>query len=263
MKFRKLIVSAATVALAGVPVLSAHAATSAAAPKATGSVGIASAAYPLQYLSFSAITGTPAKGNVSYANFSYADAGSGVWNVSGLSQITVLGTYVHSATAPLAITPTSTTASTVTGTMTYDGTTPEQFAGSVAGNAISFTLTYTNGYVYTATGTINPDGSMSGTGTDSTGQTGLTWTAPAGSAFEVLSYTTPVACAAVAGTIGTFAFTIPSGSLAGTKVVNTVADNGTPGTSGDTVAQRVGDLNCGSGATDLNGAVTSGNLVVH
>jgi hypothetical protein len=88
----------------------------------------------------------------------------------------------------------------------------------------------------------------------------LSWSMPAGSAFEVLSYTAQVNCAVIGATDANFAFVIPAGSaLAGTPVAVRVHDGGTPGTNGDTWAHGVGT--CGSATSPYT--IVSGNLVVH
>lgn len=94
------------------------------------------------------------------------------WDVTGTYTWTVLGTYVHD----IEIT-TQNPDGTFIGTGGYPagqgpdytdpGETPEIISGQVVGNNITFTTTYSGpynqGYTVTVTGTIAPDGSISGT----------------------------------------------------------------------------------------------------
>jgi hypothetical protein len=67
--------------------------------------------------------------------------------------------------------------------------------GTIVGNQLSMHLLYTSGtpgYTADDTATINPDGSATGTATDSNGDAGLTVSLDAGSFFQALSYTAPV-----------------------------------------------------------------------
>jgi hypothetical protein len=137
--------------------------------------------------------------------------------------------------------------------------------GLVSGSDISFTIVYTGtsaGYTFSAVGTIAPDGSMSGTATDSLLQSPLTWTVPAGSALEVLSYTASVSCAVVdvVASDATFVFTIPPGfppDLSGLNIVAKVHDGGTPGTNGDTYAAGVATGPCVGSVTNYPSSATS------
>lgn len=238
-------------------------------PKATGSIGMAN---PMQFASFNAfdygLTGD--RGTVSYANFDYPAPGSGAWDVRGTWEITFErgGTFLHTVTIDPLV-PTSTTSSKFAGTG-YFNLDPVNFPvdihGKVKGSDIWFTFAYTGAgsdLVAYGTGTIAPDGSMSGIAYDTVDPTPLTWSVPAGAAHEVLSYTAPVSCAvAVDDTTFRFGFTIPEGfpGLTGLEIVVKVHDGGTPGTNGDTWGHGVG-TNCVGGTTDY--AITSGNLVVH
>lgn len=229
----------------------------------TGSVGLST---PSQYVSFNAFDygDTGDRGTVNYTNFDYPVAGTGVWNVGGTYTLLVNGFYAHTMTVTT-VTPISTTASLFSGTGVWLGDLSYTWTvtGSVTGSAISFHILYTGtgaGYWFDAIGTIAPDGSMSGTGTDSLGQTPLTWSTAAGSVHEVFSYTASVYCAVIGDTDATFGFLIPTGvPYAGTSVVVTVHDGGTPGTNGDTWGHAVGT--CGDSVG--NYPITSGNLVVH
>lgn len=245
-------------------------ATAIAAPSrfthATGSVGLAA---PQQYAAFNAFDygATGDRGTVSYTNFEFAAAGSGVWNIGGSHALTTfLGAAPYAHTMNIdTIVPTSPTSSTFSGTGFYnaDPSYTWTVTGTINGSAIDYLIVYTGtsaGYSFHATGTIAADGSMSGSATDSALQEPLSWSMPAGSAFEVLSYTAQVNCAVIGGSDATFGFVIPAGSaLAGTPVVVRVHDGGTPGTNGDTWAHGVGT--CGAATSPYT--IVSGNLVVH
>ena len=194
---------------------------------------------------------------------------AGVWNVGGTYPLVVTygGTYTHTMRVDT-VTPISTTATTFSGTGYYvpDASYTWTVKGMVSGSNIWFDITYTGtmaGYVFHATGSIAADGSMSGTGTDTLGQTPLTWATPAGSAHEVLSYTASVSCAVISGSNATFVFTIPAGfpGLSGLPVIAKVFDGGTPGTNGDTWAHGIATSACDGPVGGY--AITSGNLVVH
>jgi hypothetical protein len=249
------------------------AATAMAAPAnfthATGGIGPSG---PSQYVSFNAFDygATGDRGTVAYTNFDYAATGTGVWNVGGTYPLTVTlgGAYPHTMTINK-VTPISTTASKFSGTGYYnlDPSYTWTVNGLVSGSDISFTLVYTGtlaGYTFNAVGTIAANGSMSGSATDSLGQSPLTWSTDAGSAHEVLSYTASVSCAVIAGTDARFVFTIPPGftGLSGLNVLAKVHDGGSPGTNGDTWGHTtVGPSVCDGAVT--NYPIVSGNLVVH
>ena len=234
---------------------------------ATGSVGLSG---PMQYASFNAFDygATGDRGTINYTNFELATPGTGVWNISGWQHliVTLGGTYAHTLTIDR-VTPTSPTSMRFRGSGAYDadGTYTWTVKGTVTGSNIDFDITYTGtsaGYVFSAVGTIAPDGSMSGTATDTLLQAPLTWTAPAGSAYEVFSYTAPVTCAVVLGADATFVFTIPTGvPYAGTPVVVKIHDGGSPGTNGDTWAHGVATSPCDGPVGAY--PIVRGNLVVH
>jgi hypothetical protein len=244
-----------------------------AAPKpfthATGGIGLSG---PLQYVAFNAFDygATGDRGTVSYANFEYAAPGTGVWNVAGTYPlVTALGgsPYPHTMTVDT-IKPVSTTATKFSGSGFYDPDPSYTWTvtGMVSGSDISFTLVYTGtgaGYTFSATGTIAADGSASGTATDSALQSPLTWSIPAGSMMEVLSYTASVSCAVVGAVDATFVFTIPPGfpGLSGLAIVAKVHDGGTPGTDGDTWGHGLATSLCDGSVVDY--PIVSGNLVVH
>jgi hypothetical protein len=250
--------------LAFVPYTSPAGSAPGAVPKATGGVAMAA---PAQYASFAAFDdeNNGDRGTVRYTNFEYAAAGTGVWTVAGTTLTFVLGVdYPHTLFVDT-VTPTSTTSATFTGHGFYNGnpTVTWTVAGSVQGSTVSFHMAYTEGgYTLDATGTIAGNGSMSGTANDSVSQF-LTWSAPAGSAHEVLSYTADVTCATVGDQDATFGFVIPSGfvGLSGLNVTVEVHDGGSPGVGNDTWGHGVAEADCS--ASVANYPITSGNLVVH
>lgn len=235
--------------------------------QATGSVGLSA---PTQFASFNAFDygETGDRGTVNYTNWTYPAPTSGVWDVSNLTQITFwLGgvPYVH--TVSLTVTPISVTSSTFIGTGTDVLSNPTTITGTQSGSTITFVITGTT-FVITGSGTIAAGGSMSGNASATEGSviTAFTWTALAGSALEVFSYTAPVWCAAtVDDHTMAFEFTIPDGfAISGLDVAVVVHDGGTPGTNGDTWKHGVaGTGTCGSDGATGNYPIVSGNLVVH
>lgn len=257
MKRIILTVAAAAAILAG-GVVAAAPAMAAAPPHLTGSVILSG---PAQYESFNNIGG-PASGSVNYTNFTYPSPGSGVWSLglSGPAEIDFGyqgSNYPHHLTVD-SLQPTGLNSYTFTGHGTFD---PDQSytwdaTGSVSGTTLSMHIVYTGtqaGYSLDFTGTINPDGSVTGTSfSDSLGRT-LTVSMPAGSASEVLSYTAPASAVSFNGSSAQFSFVIPAGtSLGGTPVTVNVTDGGNPGPGHDSYAHN------GTRYT-----ITGGNLTVH
>lgn len=249
MKIRSLLACGAlALAVAGGSVATSGAAV--AAPKApgpaiaTGSIALAS---PTQYEVFTAIPGHGRyHGYVDYANFTYpvtAPVHTNVWNITGTHALTFyVGTTPYAHTVDVAtLTPLSTHSYRFTGTGSTTGYT-WTITGTVNWNAVSFVIAY-NGSTYrvTAHGLIKPDGSVTGTAVD-TSKVALTFTMPAGSAFQVLRYTAPVTWAAVyAHHNASFVFTIPKGmpaGLAGLRIIVKVHEGG-PGFKHDTYAAGV------------------------
>ena len=133
-----------------------------------------------QAINFNAFERDTNKGNVTYTNFQYADEGSGVWafgdaafdvsfEYAGLCQ----GACVHT----LQVTdfqPLSPTSLSFEGTGVYasNPTWTETFTGTIVGNKIALTLDADDdGALYqwnttTLSGTITPQGSISGTWKD-------------------------------------------------------------------------------------------------
>ena len=245
-------------------------ATSPPVPKVTGSVALSG---PPQYASFNAFQQTPVKGSITYTNFGYYPVlGTGVWTVAPWTSLTVHfgGDYAHTVNVT-SIVPTSTNSVDFSGNGSYPGYT-WTITGSVNGSNIAFQIVYLTGlpgYTFNAVGTIAPDGSMSGTATDTLSRY-LTWSTPPASAQEVFSYTAAVTCASVNNAVtpgtATFGFTIPVGvPLAGTNVVVYVTDGGSPGPGNDTWAHGVdsGPGACTTADASTPYPIISGNLVVH
>src|SRR5205814_4492030 len=265
--FYTAVVAAITVAALVASPLGAHAT---ATPHATGDVALSN---PLQYASFNASSAP--SGTANYTTFTYADPGTNVWNISGTHNIVFTtpdtSTYSHTmnVTNLVALSNTSTSFS---GTGTYDADPSYTWTvtGTVAGNAVSFHIVYTGtgaGYFVNGSGTIASDGSISGTALDSNGLS-LTWTMPAGSAFEVLHYTATVTCAFVNSAALTpnaqFWYTIPPtapAGLAGLIIEVSVTDTGSPGVGHDTYAHGVASASCSPTST-TNHPLTSANIVV-
>jgi hypothetical protein len=239
------------------------------APTATGNVALSG---PIQYESFAAFAGRSRDhGWVDYANFTYPDPGTRVWNIGGTHPLTFAvggSAYQHTINVTT-LTPLSAHSTSFSGTGTYNPD-PTAYTWTVSGtvnrNAVKFTIVYTGtadpGYTVSGRGVIAANGSVSGTATDSNRAT-LTFTMPAGSAFEVLNYTAPVTWAAVyQHHNANFVFTIPKkapAGLAGLRIIVKVHDGG-PGHAHDTYAH-------GACTSPHNGPVnqypiTSGNITV-
>ena len=258
--------SASSAAPAHPAATSAHVRT---VPRATGSVALSG---PIQYVSFAAFAQTRHgrfgnHGWIDYTNFTYPAANTNVWNISGTHTLVFAGTYTHTMTVTN-ITPLSTDATSFSGTGYYN-TDPSYtwtVSGTVNRNAVQFSILYTGtnpGYTVTGSGQIAADGSVSGTATDSNGLT-LSFTMPAGSAFQVLNYRAPATCAVISRHNARFGFTIPNGApagLAGLPIVVKVHDGGTPGWKYDTYAAGVATSRCNGPVTQY--PITSGNIVVH
>lgn len=240
-------------------------------PKVTGGIELSS---PAQYVEFNAFDQAPKadKGSVTYTNFDYPDADSGVWNISGLNELTFTfqGVEYEHHVDEIVIDPVSTTATEFTGTGGYaPNGTLWTIEGVVDGNAVNYVITYTAGplpgYTVEGQGTIAEDGSILGTATDVYGN--LTWVAPAGSASEVLHYTAPVTCASVDSGADTaaFSFVIPSGAdgLAGLPILVRVTDGGSSGAGNDTYGHTVSSESCDSAVGASNYPIVGGNLTVH
>ena len=267
------------VALIALP-LAASAGPAVLTGKATGSVGMS-----MQYVSFDAFDyAAPAvdRGNVTYTNFGYGPVtGSGVWVPQGQFNIDFYlgldGPYPHvmviDSFMPLS---TDSVSFEAHGWYLADPTWTWTATGAIDGNMFSFAIDHVlmtpdpfNWTMLEGSGTIAPDGTISGSAIDNFDPPrSLTWRIAAGAVHEVLSYSAPVTCAVVNKTASTasFGYTIPTDfavpaevPFAGSPIVMNVFDGGTPGTDGDTIA--LGGGTCGGAGTGYQ--ITSGNLVVH
>jgi hypothetical protein len=230
---------------------------------ADGSVELGS---PLQNAQFFVRQHGPGHGFISYTNWGYGEAGSGVWApVAKPDALTFLfqGTpYAHTLNgAGLTLTGVSPTHLRFTGTGQYPASGPAQDAwnitGDVRGSHVSFTITYVTGnpgYVVNGTGTVASDGSATGTAVSNTSPAqNLTWTLPAGTFQSVLHYVAPVQDARVRPGLrnAEFDFVIPLSvpGLGGTEV--TVFVHGSPSVSGDVWKHGVGPLTSFPGGAGL------------
>ena len=268
MRIRALLVCGAfAITAAGATAATAGAASASPRPvaEATGSVALSG---PTQYAAFTARPGPGhSHGSMDYANFTYqvtAPVNTNVWNISGQHALTFTvgsSTYQHTMNVTT-ITPLSTHSTRFAGTGSYGTTYTWKVAGTVSWNAVSFVISYNEvKYQVSGHGTINADGSVSGTARDSNG-TALTFTMPAGSAFQVLRYTAPVTWASVSHHNASFVFTIPNNmpaGLAGVPVIVKVHDGG-PGFRHDTYAHGVATSPHNGSVT--NYPITSGNIRV-
>jgi hypothetical protein len=249
--------AAAAAAIIGGSLAAAAPAMAGTTPHITGSFSLAG---PAQYETINNVSTTG--GSLSYTNFERADtAATGVWSLPTATPIALDfglsgADYQHHLTVD-SLQPTGLASFTFTGHGTYDPDASYTWnaTGSVSGTALSMHIVYTGtnaGYSADVTGMVNPDGSVTGSATSSTGQV-LSLTAPAGSAFQALSYTAPVSTASVSGPSGQFSFVIPAGhALAGVPVTVNVTDGGSPGPGHDSYAHNGGSY-----------PITSGNLTVH
>lgn len=230
--------------------------------KTTGSIQMSG---PVQYASFDAFASNPVKGSISYTNFdpAYSTTGTGVWVPSAFnmgfavgSSTSVAATYAMSVTSFTPTSPTSVTFAGIGTTIGWNST----FTGTINGSSLKLAMTEINAanpsetYALTASGTIAPDGSVTGTWSDNygTGRTGTFLIADIG--YEAFHYVARVAHVSVSGSDAYFDYTIP-----GTAVVvyTHVFDGGHPGAGHDTW----GFTTTSSGAF-VNYPIVSGNLTV-
>ena len=253
-KIRTIITSAATLTVAaGVAATTAGAASAStlhpAAPLPRVAAGSVELGNPLQYEKFLALQGFGHNhGEVDYTNFTYASPGSGVYApVSGQHAI-VFGyqgsNYAHTLDGGLKLVALSPEKLAFSGTGSYNGQAGATWSikGVVHNGDVKFEIVYTGtlqpGYKVDVTGTIAPDGSMTGTAVSSQGQD-LTVGMPAGSWFSVLHFDARVQADQIGRHDATFRFTIPASSaLGGTSVTVTVHDGGR-GPAHDTYAHGV------------------------
>lgn len=218
---------------------------------------------------------------MTYANFSYAVEGTGVWVPAGTFDVGFYvdgqggGPYVHRLQA-ITFEPLSPTSVAFTGAGYYvpgPGWT-ETIEGLIDGDQVTFTMfaddPYFAGYNWSRTivqGTIASDGSVAGTWDDdhvSGARTGTFVIADIG--HEVFGYTADVTCVGVAAPDALFGYTIPVGvPLAGVQVVVGVHDAGPPGawtdTEFDTWMHGVGNATT-CDADVGNYPIIAGNLTV-
>ncbi len=250
MRIRSILASAAVAFVAVGGSLGAAGAATAAPPIPTASGHVALAGPvshpwtgPLQYASFNVFAGRY-HGWIDYANFDYPAFGTHVWNVKGMHQLVFTvgtSTYTHTMMVTT-ITPLSTHSTQFFGTGYYntDKSYTWTVSGMVSWDAISFKIVYTGtnkGYTVSGNGVIARDGSVSGTASDSSGNT-LSFAMPKHSAFQVLRYVAPVKWAVIKRHDATFFYTVPRGTpwrLAGLPIVVRVHDGG-PGFIFDTFA---------------------------
>lgn len=276
-----LAVAMASIALTAMP----QAALAApAAEKATGSIVMGADGQDhneKQAINFNAFERDTNKGNVTYTNFQYADEGSGVW-AFGEAAFDISFEYAGQCQGAcghkLQVTdfqPLSPTSLSFEGTGVY-GSNPtwtETFTGTIVGNKITLTLDADDdGALYqwkttTLSGTITPQGSISGMWTDDIARGG-SFEIAAGAVSEVFSFTTPVTCANVdpAAHTATIGYTVPASAPSELRapVAVRVIDGGASGT--DTYGHNYAGAN-GSckpvGGAYLDFPIQTGNLVVH
>lgn len=274
MRIRTILAAAAApAALAAVLLGTAGQASAATTPHLTGSVALAGPADQWAALNNIAAgnptaPGAPGSGSLSYTNFNVADlVNTGVGSLPKGTPVEIDfgyqgGNYPHHLIVDT-IQPTSLSSFTFTGNGSYDkdGSYTWTATGSVSGETLNMHIVYTGtqaGYYLDFAGTINPDGSVTGTSfSDSLGRT-LTVGMPAGSAFQALSFNSPVDHVSVtpsaAGGDAGFSAAIPAlHTYAGTPFTETVHDGGSPGSVYDTWSQNP------AGAS----TITAGNLTVH
>jgi hypothetical protein len=227
---------------------------------AKGSVGLSG---PSQSVWFRAYETTPARGRLSYTNWEFAvvKAGTGAWAPNGMFAVDEMyqggGPYTHSMDVT-AVTPTFPMTVKIAGTGSYDPdpTWTETFTGRVRHDVFNIRMKPDDGgakYEWTwmrVHGTIDANGDVAGTWTDSLGREG-DFTIDA-AAHEVLHYAVPVTNVAVDGTTATFDYVIPAGILTVDPYPITVkvTDGGSPGAGHDTITFN------GSAYTIVSGDLT-------
>ena len=274
MRIRTIIAAAAApLALGGVLLLTTTAASAATLPHLTGSVILAG---PDQVSTFNNITtpnGPGGGGSFTYTNFDQSDvANTGVWAPSGQAgtlAFTTSGGSVYPYTLGSGDTLKPLSQTEVQGDLAgYWGSSanPWTITADVNGTQVSYTLNYgpwAAGYQIKATGSIASDGSASGAWQQTLNgnpSANGTWTLPAGTFQQVLSYTAPVNSVVINPIVNgqpdpagmQFSSAVPAGhTYANTPFTIRVHDGGNPGTN-DTYFQD------GTQYT-----VVSGNLTVH
>ncbi len=255
---RRIVVLFGTLAILGVLAAPAFGVTP---QKATGSVGLSG---PSQSVWFRAIETTPAKGRLSYTNWEHPVVvpGTGAWAPNDTFDVGFMyqggGPYVHSLEVT-SVTPTFPMTVKISGTGSYDPdpSWTETFTGRVRHDVFNIRMKPDDGgakYGWTwtrVTGTIDANGDVAGTWSDSLDREGDF--AIEGAAHEVLHYSVPVKNVVVNASLATFDYVIPAGILTVDPypITVSVTDGGTPGPGHDTISFN------GSAYT-----IVSGNLEV-
>jgi hypothetical protein len=273
MRIRTILAAAAAPAALAAVLLGSSAASASTLPHLTGSVALAG---PVQYSTFNNITtptGPGGGGSFTYTNFNQADtANTGVWAPTGNGgdlQFTTTGGAVYDYTLNAGDTLKALGQTEVQDSASGYWSSPSNpwtISADVNGTAVSYTLNYGSwaaGYQVKATGTIAGDGSASGNWQQTLNRSPSasgTWTLPAGTFQQVLSYTAPVSSVVTNPVVNgqpdpagmQFSSAVPAGhTYAGTGFTIRVHDGGNPGTN-DTYFQD-----------GTNYPVIDGNLTVH
>jgi hypothetical protein len=254
---RRIVVSLGMLAILGVMVAPALGATP---QNAKGSVGLSG---PSQSVWFRAYETTPARGRLSYTNWEnpVVKAGTGAWEPNGAFDVDEMyqggGPYTHSMKVT-SMTPTfpMTVLFEGTGSFDPDPTWTETFTGRVRHDVFNMRIKPDDGgakYEWTwmrVHGTIDANGDVEGTWTDSLGREDDFMIDAA--ANEVLHYSAPVSDVMVDGTTATFDYEIPAGipTPAAYPVTVKVTDGGSPGAGHDTISFN------GSAYTVVSGDLT-------
>lgn len=277
MNIKRILISTATIATTLLATVSPAFAVP--NPKATG--GIMFEAYSLQrYVNFDA----QQTSNVCSMPWDVTGAYTVAFNLTNDPTL-----YVHDMNL-------SQSGSNVTGTGGYPAGGPYSYSwhvtsGTVTGNTLSLTVLYdtgATGTVMNMTGTIAPNGTMSGTWSDDFGgsRTG-DWSTKTGSAHKTLVgctgkgiynyadanmdwYQAKITCVSVSGNTAVFSGPVKyasNPSWLSNYVIVKVEDNATPGWKGDKISASfvsTGDPHCDTSGL-VNGPfdVSGGNLVVH
>ncbi|MGE5226574.1 MAG: hypothetical protein ACM3OO_06835 [Planctomycetaceae bacterium] len=240
---RRVVVSIGMLAILGVMVAPALGATP---QNAKGSVGLSG---PSQSVWFRAYETTPARGRLSYTNWEnpVVKAGTGAWEPNDAFDVVEMyqgaGPFTHSMKVT-SMTPTFPMTVLFSGTGSYDPdpSWTETFTGRVRHDVFNIRMKPDDhGAAYGWTwmrvhGTIDANGDVEGTWTDSLGRED-DFTIDA-AAHEVLHYAVPVMNVAVDGTTATFDYVIPAGILVVDPypISVKVTDGGSPGAGHDTIS---------------------------
>jgi len=203
---------------------------------------------PLQYERFQALQGFGHRhGVVDYTNWEFAEPGSGVYAPQQGAHALVFtfggAQYDHTLNGGLHLAALSPQTLQFRGNGAWNDQAGAtwKIRGVIRGHwlvaKIVYDGTYNHGYRLLLHGKIAPNGTVVGTAKSSQGQV-LRFAMPAGSFVSVLHYVAPIQADKIQKHNATFQFTIPKGSLAGTKVTVKVHDGGF-GPSGDRYAHGV------------------------